>query len=442
LFIVWFADSTSDSERLTRELVALHGGRALGIFKGLKGFWGELPDEAAEALARDSRVLFVEADVLMSTAASGDTSQFNPWGPLDRMDQRSLPLDGIYSWSTDGTGVHIWIVDNGVDLNDAELVGRVSTSSWMTSYGQDPLESCTSSSGLLDGHGTQMARAAAGRTVGIARNATIHSARVNVPGAPDQCKQLSGGAIAWVVDQISSLAPRPLVINLSLSGQSSAVATAVLNAHHSGVVVVAAGGNDSTNACSYTPANVGAILTVGAAGVNDVRESYSNFGSCVDLWATVPAFGGTSTATAFVSGAAAQQLQLVPWLPPSFVQNRVLTNATSGVLSGVGSGSPNRLLYSRQPPLTLQWYGPHEQLGPGSWCSWSGLETGGQPPYSYEWRRDGVLVASGPQYAVSAVGPVEFALTVRVIDGVGRSAETGRFITVDPSNTDDWCGGF
>jgi hypothetical protein len=174
---------------------------------------------------------------------------------------------------------------------------------------------------------------------------------------------------------------------------------------------------------------------------NDVRESYSNFGSCVDLWATVPAFGGTSTATAFVSGAAAQQLQLVPWLPPSFVQNRVLTNATSGVLSGVGSGSPNRLWYSRQPPLTLQWYGPHEQLGPGSWCSWSGLESGGQPPYSYEWRRDGVLVASGPQYAVSAVGPVEFALTVRVIDGVGRSADTGRFITVDPSNTDDWCGG-
>lgn len=194
-FIVRFFDDTSDPEGLARELVSQHGGSIVATLYKFPGFWGELPDRAVEMIATDSRVRYVEADVAARSTGVGDTVQMNPTGPLDRMDQPYLPLNGTYEWSTDGTGVHIWIVDNGVDANDPEFLGRVSTAHSATRFGQNPLQSCVSSSGANDGHGTFVARVAAGRTVGIARNAIVHSARVNTINSSEMCNSFSNAAI-------------------------------------------------------------------------------------------------------------------------------------------------------------------------------------------------------------------------------------------------------
>lgn len=191
-YIIRFAADTRDSESLTREILAKHGGQSFVVLRSLKGFWGALPDEAIANLVRDARIRYIEADVAIPTTDVGDTVQTGAPGPLDRMDQRNLPLNGSYEWSTDGTGVHLWIVDNGVDLNATELAGRVNTSYWSTYQGQDPFESCSTSA-----HGTDMAIAAAGSESGVARNATIHSARVN---EPSNCSSLSSGAASSAME--------------------------------------------------------------------------------------------------------------------------------------------------------------------------------------------------------------------------------------------------
>lgn len=440
-FIIRLKSDVVDVRGVSAQLATNSGGHIYHVFEGLKGFWGELPDEAISQLRRDPNVAYIEADVAIPVSTGEDTTQHNPRWPLDRIDQRALPLDGQYGYSSIGSGVRIWIIDSGVDRNSSELAGRIDESWYVTHQGKDPYAPC-------DDHGTNVAEVAAGATSGVAKGAIIHSARVD-----SDCEgHLSTGAASFAFEFIGDYSPRPAVINFSASqecgffGCGETVDDAATYARDQGVTVVVAAGNSGQNACDFSPAHREELLTVGASDINDGRavhpeyEWASNWGGCLDLFAPVEPYGGTSWATPMVTGVAALHLQLYPQSSPALVESAVLSKTTAGRLSSIGSGSPNRLLYSKQPPLTASISGP-STLGPYASCSWNADHSGGQPPFQYEWRRDGnpEVLSTLDHYSTPGGETSDFFLELLVIDGVQRTQLATRSVTIDHNNRDRAC---
>jgi subtilisin family serine protease len=348
----------AEMRQATQRVVNKFGAVVLFEYRdALNGFAAQLNKKAVKQLRKNERVDFVEQDQTVSiedgfysgsARATLDTTQPNATWGLDRIDQRNLPLDSQYNYTPTGAGVRAYIIDTGIRQSHTEFGGRALSGYTAINDGNGTND--------CNGHGTHVAGTVGGSTYGVAKGVTLYAVRVlgcNGSGS-------NSGVIAGV-NWVTSNRVLPAVANMSLGGGvSSALDTAVNNSINAGVTYAIAAGNSNANACNYSPARVGAAITVGATTNTDARSSFSNYGTCLDLfapgsnitsaWSTsntaTNTISGTSMATPHVAGVAALYLQTNPGASASAVRNALVGNATSGKVTNPGSGSPNLLLYA------------------------------------------------------------------------------------------------
>ena len=333
----------SQAAEAAEQLRAAFGGRIMRVYKhALNGYAAEMSEAEALAISDDPRVAYVEEDGVMQASA---TQTNPPWG-LDRIDQRNRPLSGTYTYNWTGSGVRAYIIDTGIRTAHAQFGGRASNvHDAFGGNGQD-----------CNGHGTHVAGTVGGSTYGVAKSALLRGVRVlNCSGSGS-----TSGVIAGV-DWVRQNHVAPAVANMSLGGgASSALDTAVNNLHNAGVAIAVAAGNENQNACNVSPARAANAITTGSTTSSDARSSFSNYGTCVDLFApgssilsawhtsntATNTISGTSMASPHVAGVAALYKQANPSASSTTIRNAIVNNATTGVVSNAGTGSPNRLLYS------------------------------------------------------------------------------------------------
>ena len=299
----------------------------------------------AQLLLADPTVVSVEPDQVVHAS---DTQVSAPWG-LDRVDQPALPLTGTYSFRGAGQGVTVYVVDTGIRSTHLQLAGRVQAG-WSGISDGRGTEDC-------DGHGTHVAGTIGGSTYGMAKAVTLVPVRVlDCTGSGFDSTVIAG--LDWIAAHHATGAPA--VVNMRLGGPAdSSLDSTVTSLAAAGILPVVAAGNSAVDACSASPARASGAITVAASTVTDASASFTNFGSCVDLYApgqsitsawytsdtATAILSGTSMATPHVVGALAALWGASPTTSSAQLATNLLASATPGVISGVPTGTPHRLLY-------------------------------------------------------------------------------------------------
>merc|ERR1719192_3006395 len=255
-----------------------------------------------------------------------------------------------------GAGATVFVLDTGVRSTHNEFSGRASPGADVSS---GTLQECNGNLNCAadsQGHGTHCAGSAAGVTYGVAPSAQISSVKVLSDSGSGQWSW-SYSALDWLA--ISSVRPAVASMSLGGSGNQQAMKDAVDAAVAAGVVVSVAAGNSNTDACGFSPAFVPSAITVGSTDATDSRSSFSNYGTCVDIWAPGSSVvslshtsdtgtstkSGTSMACPHVSGAAALVLGADSSKNPAKVLQDLIDTAALNTISDLKAGDTNAMLY-------------------------------------------------------------------------------------------------
>jgi len=337
---------TSVAPGLADTMVSIYGGQVARTYQhALNGFAAQMTQEQALALSHDPRVAYVEEDGVMQAI----TTQSSPTWGLDRIDERDLPLSGSYTYNTTASAVRAYVIDTGIDTGHAEFEGRASNVyDAFGGNGQD-----------CNGHGTHVAGTIGGKTYGVAKQVKPRGVRVLDCGGSGATSGIIAG-----VDWVTANHIKPAVANMSLGGGvSSSLDTAVKNLSNAGVFVAVAAGNSNADACNSSPSRAAygtAIAGVAASDRNDYKASFSNYGTCVDLYGPgvsitsawigsgtteTNTISGTSMASPHVAGVGALYKGAYGDASSSTVHSWIINNSTTGHILSNPSGTPNRLVY-------------------------------------------------------------------------------------------------
>lgn len=334
-------------QSMAYQMESQYGAKMIQSFNSVNSALMQMTPKQMKKLRKDPRVQAVEKNITISVTPirSSSNQTVTDWG-LDRVDQHQLPLNNTYQFNFSGDGINAYVVDTGIDITNTDFKGRAH-------HAFNSIDNSSDSSDC-NGHGTHVAGLIGSDTHGVAKGVTLHGVKVLTCNGSGTLSSVVSG-IDWVIAN----AVHPAVANFSLgSGSSQILDLAIERLIDSGVNVAIAAGNSRADACGYSPKSPRAI-TVGSTMANDQRSSFSNFGSCVDIFAPGSnrlstwlgtsanrSLSGTSMAAPTVAGAMALILEQYPTYSTGEVKSRLLARSTKDELSNLGANSPNQLVFT------------------------------------------------------------------------------------------------